>query len=76
MQRKIYIFVGPIDLSKIFKIIQIFFWGGDKLKAFKNFFTTPLCTSFSLTRLGDLLHFGQLFKARGNNYFAQSANTF
>ena len=54
MQRKIYIFVGPIDLSKIFKIIQIFFWGGDKLKAFKNFFTTPLCTSFSLTRLGDL----------------------
>ena len=30
----------------------------------------------SVTRLGDLLHFGQLFKARGNNYFAQSANTF
>ena len=25
----------------------------------------------SLTRLGDLLHFGQLFKAFGNNYFAQ-----
>ena len=30
----------------------------------------------SVTRLGDLLHFGQLFKARGNNYFAQIANTF
>ena len=25
----------------------------------------------SMTRLGDLLHFGQLFKACGNNYFAQ-----
>ena len=25
----------------------------------------------SVTRLGDLLHFGQLFKACGNNYFAQ-----
>ena len=29
-----------------------------------------------VTRLGDLLHFGQLFKAHGNNYFAQSVNTF
>ena len=29
-----------------------------------------------MTRLGDLLHFGQLFNARGNNYFAQIANTF
>ena len=25
----------------------------------------------SVTRLGDLLHFGQLFKAFGNNLFAQ-----
>ena len=25
----------------------------------------------NVTRLGDLLHFGQLFKASGNNYFAQ-----
>ena len=25
----------------------------------------------SVTRLGDLLHFGQLLKAFGNNYFAQ-----
>ena len=27
-----------------------------------------------MTRLGDLLHFGQLFKAGGNNYFAQIAH--
>ena len=26
---------------------------------------------FSVTRLGDLLDFGQVFKAFGNNYFAQ-----
>ena len=30
----------------------------------------------SVTRLGDLLYFGQLFKACGNNYFAQIANIF
>ena len=28
----------------------------------------------SVTRLGDLLHFEQLFKACGNNYFAQIAH--
>ena len=28
----------------------------------------------SVTRLGDLLHFGQLFKACVNNYFAQIAH--
>ena len=28
----------------------------------------------SVTRLGNLLHFGQLFKAYGNNYFAQIAH--
>ena len=27
-----------------------------------------------MTRLGDLLQFGQLFKACGNNYFAKIAN--
>ena len=27
--------------------------------------------SFSVTRLGNLLHFGQLFKAFGNNYIYQ-----
>ena len=30
----------------------------------------------SVARLGDLLHFGQLFKACGNNYFAQIAHIF
>ena len=30
----------------------------------------------SVTRLGNFLCFGQLFKARGNNYFAQIINTF
>ena len=30
----------------------------------------------SVTRLKDLLHFGQLFKACGNNYFAQIAHIF
>ena len=28
----------------------------------------------SMSRLGDLLHFGQLFKACGNNYFALIAH--
>ena len=28
--------------------------------------------SFSVTRLSNFLHFGQLFKADGNNYFASS----
>ena len=32
------------------------------------------CTSTSVTRLGILLHFGQLFKACGNNYFAEIAH--
>ena len=30
----------------------------------------------SVTRLGDLLHLGQLFKACGNNYFVQIAHIF
>ena len=30
----------------------------------------------SVTRLGDLLHFWQLFKAGGNNYFAQISHIF
>ena len=29
-----------------------------------------------VTRLGDLLHFGQLFKACGNNHFAKIAHIF
>ena len=30
----------------------------------------------NVTRLGDLLHFGQLFKASGNNYCTQIAHIF
>ena len=30
--------------------------------------------SNSVTRLGDILHFGQTFKAGGNNYFTQIAH--
>ena len=30
----------------------------------------------SVTRLGDLLHFGKLFKACGNNYFGRIAHIF
>ena len=30
----------------------------------------------SVTRLGDLLQFGQIFKAFGNSYFAQIARNF
>ena len=32
------------------------------------------CATQSVTRLGDLLHFGQLCKACDNNYFAQIAH--
>ena len=36
--------------------------------------TSPTWTS--VTRLGDLVHFGQLFQAFGNNYCAQNAYIF
>ena len=36
--------------------------------------TTKYYFPISVTRLGDLLFFGQLFKAHGNNYFAQIAH--
>ena len=44
-------------------------------------FTAPYLDTIStgpssVTILGDLLHFGQLFKASGNNYFAQIAHNF
>ena len=32
--------------------------------------------TYSVTRMGDLLHFGQLFQACGKNYFAQIAHIF
>ena len=33
-------------------------------------------STICVTRLGDLLHIGQLFKAYGNNYFAQITHIF
>ena len=36
-----------------------------------SFFPREINITTSVTRLGNLLHFGQLFKASGNNYFAQ-----
>ena len=30
----------------------------------------------SVTKLGEFLYFGQLFKTQGNNYFAKITNTF
>ena len=36
--------------------------------------TKLVCPMGSVTRLGDLLHSGKLFKACGNNYFAQIAH--
>ena len=35
---------------------------------------TNLLLTISVTRLGNLLQFGQLFKACGNNYFAQTTH--
>ena len=42
----------------------------------KNFLLKGERQRNSVARFGDLLDIGQLFKAHGNNYFAQSANTF
>ena len=37
----------------------------------KNLLFSELLISNSVTRFGDLLDFGQLFKAFGSNYFAK-----
>ena len=44
------------------------FWRKDQAQEW-GLFSIP--NTSSVTRLGDLLHFGQLFKAFGNNLFAQ-----
>ena len=41
-----------------------------------NFSHRSRLVSISVIRSGDLLHFTQIFKACGNNYFAQIANKF
>ena len=38
----------------------------------KQLFTNSFRLNSSVTRLGDLLHFGQAFKAGGNNYLPKS----
>ena len=40
----------------------------------ENFLLKMQLVGCSVTRLGDLLHFGQLFKARGNNNLTQIAH--
>ena len=56
--------------------IPFFRYSASALKHSKFFDYCWLLFISNVTRLGDLLHFGQLFKARGNNYFPQIANTF
>ena len=43
------------------------------LKAVKRVWYSSILLTVSVTRLGDFLHFGQPFKASGNNYFTQIA---
>ena len=43
-------------------------------KLYRN--SLSLSDAIGVTRLGNLLHFGQLFKACGNNYFGQTGNIF
>ena len=53
---------------------QVICW---KFQFTKLLITTPLwCEANSVNRLGDLLPFGQLFKAFGNNYFTLTAYIF
>ena len=51
-------------------------WSIEKSKKDPGFPATLMRPGTSVTRLSVLLHFGQLFKASGNYYFAQSANIF
>ena len=44
------------------------------LKGFVDFSEMLHCRVFSVTRLGNLVYFGQLFKSFGNNYFGQIAH--
>ena len=62
-------FVGKYDASLLVSCPQV------RIPDNHKFFALGLVSS-SVTRLGDLLHFGQLFKACGNNYFALIAQIF
>ena len=51
----------------VIKISQLYIWKANlNVRSDNNMLLLS-----SMTRLGDLLHFGQLFKAFGNNYFDQ-----
>ena len=58
-------------------------WTADQRRNLISFYKYWMATSLlkqvlinSVTRLGALLHFGQLFKACGNNYFVQITHIF
>ena len=42
----------------------------------ESYDSSPISAAISVTRLSNLLQFGQLFKACGNNYFAQIDHIF
>ena len=62
-----------IQLLHYILITTLSFWVSSWLVKLETSRTVILPLT-SVTRLGDLLHFGQLFKAGGNNCFAQIAH--
>ena len=48
----------------------------EKIRKILNCAEVKMWSEVSVTRLGHLLHLGQLFKARGSNYLAQIAHIF
>ena len=55
---------------KNYKVLEL------QLRTKQNHGRTCSIMASSVTRLGDFLHFRQLFKAYGNNYFAQIDHIF
>ena len=54
-----------------FEILFVSVPNSPQVEKFKLFGVGLLNIVCSMTRLGNFLHFGQLFKSFGNNYFAQ-----
>ena len=50
-----------------FNVVFVCFLGSERTKTFKIFFPLHFAHLASVTRLGNLLDFGQLLKAFGNN---------
>ena len=78
---------GPknISSSRWTDLVYLFFWielKANKQTNIQSYFAKQtfdalqlqLPAYYSVTRLGNILHFGQLFKACGINYFAQIAH--